>query len=309
VCKDSSCFLSVDIRSGVLIFCVRHFRCRFQDRFAVRSLSKLLSFRHQQGASGGICWFRISVHFATDYVTVILPQPYYRYISPNTFIISLHSSSLPKIQGMPSEGTILITGANGGLGTAFIEKLLHSSSSSSYGLFIVPAFSDNSSAALRSILSASQFPHSILPLELGNLAAVRAFAGDVNSKVASGRFPRIRTLILNAATQTFQGVQYTIDGFEISFAVNYLANFLLVLLLLESMDPENSRIIIISSFTHNPEHPLYCRFANAKTVFQSMMEMARPPESNDDGDKLSAGMRRYARSKLLMLMFMYFPHC
>lgn len=115
--------------------------------------------------------------------------------------------------------------------------------------------------------------------------------------------------MLNATTQTFQGIQYTDDGYEISFAVNYLANFLLVLLLLESLDPEKSRIIIISSFTHDPEHPLFSHFATDKTIFKSGMEMARPPESGDNG--IGAGLRRYARTKLLMLMFMYilFPHC
>jgi NAD(P)-dependent dehydrogenase (short-subunit alcohol dehydrogenase family) len=40
------------------------------------------------------------------------------------------------------------------------------------------------------------------------------------------------------------------DGFEMSWQVNYLANKLLTLLLLESMDPENGRILLIGSWSH-----------------------------------------------------------
>src|SRR5271167_2253750 len=108
--------------------------------------------------------------------------------SSNT-IIGLHSLSIPRIQKMSSEGTILITGANGGLGTAYVEKLIHLSYLS-YGLFTVPTVPDSSSAALQRILLTSRLPHSILPLELGSLASVRAFASDVNSNIASGQFPK-----------------------------------------------------------------------------------------------------------------------
>jgi NAD(P)-dependent dehydrogenase (short-subunit alcohol dehydrogenase family) len=51
----------------------------------------------------------------------------------------------------------------------------------------------------------------------------------------------------NTSDQTFAN-----EGLESNFAVNYLSNFLLVLLLLQSMDKENERIVIVSSLTHDP---------------------------------------------------------
>lgn len=40
------------------------------------------------------------------------------------------------------------------------------------------------------------------------------------------------------------------DGYEMSWQVNYLSNFILVLLLLQSMDKTNGRILIVGSWSH-----------------------------------------------------------
>lgn len=202
------------------------------------------------------------------------------------------------------KGTILITGANGGLATAFIDQLIETNLPY-LGVFTVRGNSAQSSAALRKLVSNAYFPHSILTLDLDDLASVRNFAKDINSKVSGQKLPKIRALILNAAIQTFKGVTYTKDGIEMAFGVNYLANFLLILLLLESMDPEMGRIVIVSSFTHDPEYRYNSNFATDKIVFKSPEVMAHPQE--EKGDQWAYGMRRYGLSKLLMLMFMYSP--
>lgn len=40
------------------------------------------------------------------------------------------------------------------------------------------------------------------------------------------------------------------DGFEMSWQVNFLANFVLSLLLLQSMDKREGRMLIIGSWAH-----------------------------------------------------------
>src|SRR5947209_1674379 len=67
--------------------------------------------------------------------------------------------------------------------------------------------------------------------------------------------PPLRALILNAAFQEATTQTLTEDKRDMTFAVNYLANFLLVLLLLRSMDEEYGRIVFVSSWSHNPTDP------------------------------------------------------
>ena len=43
---------------------------------------------------------------------------------------------------------------------------------------------------------------------------------------------------------------WTDDGFDVTFAANYLGHWLLTLLLLESMNKEAGRIIVIGSQSH-----------------------------------------------------------
>lgn len=42
----------------------------------------------------------------------------------------------------------------------------------------------------------------------------------------------------------------TDDGFDMTWQVNFLANMLLSLLLLQSMDKEHGRILIVGSWSH-----------------------------------------------------------
>jgi len=202
------------------------------------------------------------------------------------------------------EGTVIVTGANGGLGSAFVKQFINGSYPY-YGVYTVRIRSPQSSGALESILASTQKPHQVMTLDLSSLSAVRAFAAEINEQVAAGKIPKIRTVVLNAAVQLVKGVTFTTDGIETTFAVNYLANFLLVLLLLKSMDTEKGRVVMVSSFTHDPEYYMNSYFAKEKLVFKNPEIMAKPVEEDKKGDEWGTGMRRYARSKLLLLMFMY----
>lgn len=83
--------------------------------------------------------------------------------------------------------------------------------------------------------------------DLASLSEVRQFASDV-----SENFPKIDILINNAGVG-FADKRYSKDGFELRFAVNYLAVFLLTTLLLPALDhPEPSRIVNVSSAGQHP---------------------------------------------------------
>jgi NAD(P)-dependent dehydrogenase (short-subunit alcohol dehydrogenase family) len=211
------------------------------------------------------------------------------------------------------KGTILITGANGGLGTAFVQTLISSPLALEYrGLFTVR----NTSGAgnLQQILTKApkSFESELLDLDLSSLESIRNLAHDINCRVTTGALEPIRALVLNAAWQecnaeTLKPKTMTKDGFEGNFGINYLANFSFVLQILQSMDKKNGRIVIVSSSTHDPFDPFnnllgIYKGDEFKTMFPDLESVTKGIEYTDDGYK--AGVRRYGASKTLMVMFM-----
>ena len=208
----------------------------------------------------------------------------------------------------PTLGTFVLTGANGGLGRAIVAQFLSRPESSDYkGLWGVrdPA----KAADLLQILN--RIPHSaerhpVVKIDIGTLKNVRAAAADINERVASGALPPIRVLVLNAAVQFVTGQMYTDEGLESTFAVNYVANFLLAALLMQSIDKDMGRIVIISSWTHDPPHPLNGHIVADEhyTIFRDSLETLARPAKDQKDDEYNSGMRRYGASKTLIIMIM-----
>ena len=210
----------------------------------------------------------------------------------------------------PSEpiSTFILTGANGSLGVATISRFLASPEASpSKALFTVrnPSTAD----AAKKTLNTSPYPghHELFPLDLSTLQGVRTGAEIINRRVAQGVLPPIRALVLNAAVLDGAGQRFTKNGFESHFGVNYLANFLLVLLLLQSMDKENGRIVFVSSWSHDrldPRHAMFVKTEEQKVAWSAPDKMAYEKVEDLKGDEYPAGYRRYGRSKMLLIMFM-----
>lgn len=125
----------------------------------------------------------------------------------------------------------------------------------------------------------------VLPLDLSALANVRQFADAVVGSIGDAS---IDLLVLNAGMQPGSNEQRSPDGFELTFAVNHLAHYLLVRLLAPRM-AEGGRIVITTSSTHDPKNTPIA----PKTLVPE--ELAHPP-------KKGAGVRAYSASKLCNLM-------
>jgi NAD(P)-dependent dehydrogenase (short-subunit alcohol dehydrogenase family) len=214
--------------------------------------------------------------------------------------------------------TILLTGANGGLGSAFVTAFLKSPQSATHhGLYTVR--NPSTAHGLQTILKSAPSTHTydILPLDLSSLESVRSLAEDVNAKVAKGELGPIRALVLNAGWQdanaeTLKPRMFTREGYEGHFGINYLANFLLVLRLLQSIDKKEGRIVLVSSYTHdgldkqNDGLGFYkSETGEFKELYKGTDELAKGKEWSDDGWK--AGMRRYGASKTCLVLFMFVP--
>lgn len=145
-----------------------------------------------------------------------------------------------------SKGTIVLTGANGGLGSAIAEQIASTTEFTSYHTI----YTVRNATTARDFESLPTHLHEVVSLDLADLDNVRQVAKTINNRVSAGETPPIRALILNAAFEEFTTQTWTEDGLDLTFCVNYLGHWLLTLLLLKSMDKKSGRIVLISSQVH-----------------------------------------------------------
>lgn len=127
----------------------------------------------------------------------------------------------------------------------------------------------------------------LLPLDLASLASVHEFADAVTRRLGD---VRIDVLVLNAGMQTSTNERRSADGYELTFAVNHLAHYLLARLLMPRM-AEQGRLVITTSETHDPAvTPIAPKALD-------LQALAHPAKSG-----LGSGIRAYAASKLCNLL-------
>ncbi|KUI60677.1 Short-chain dehydrogenase TIC 32, chloroplastic [Cytospora mali] len=208
------------------------------------------------------------------------------------------------------KGTVVLTGANGGHGVAIVKKLV--SRPDLTALQGIYAVRDVSSApALQSALqdAVRSHPQDVVSLDLTRLEDVHKLAADINSRVAVGEIPPTRALILSAAYLEFEEQTWTEDGFDIAFASAYLGHWLLTMLLLQSMDRELGRILVIGISAHDFQDKRNNAGGQYKgDKWQTISHDSTEPiakgtwsTSNDD-PLLRGGYRRYGAAKLCQVM-------
>jgi len=148
------------------------------------------------------------------------------------------------------KGTIVVTGASGGLGRAIASKLASSDQTAEHCCIYAIRDSASASTLMRALHQHKQHQYEVATLNLEHLDDVREFATNINRRVARGEIPMIRALVLNAGYQEFQQQTWVEGGLDSTWVVNYLSQWLLTLLLLQSMDRENGRIVVLGSHTH-----------------------------------------------------------
>lgn len=88
----------------------------------------------------------------------------------------------------------------------------------------------------------------VLPLDLSSLKSVRSFADNIKQRLGN---TKIDILVLNAGVQATDNKQRSEDGFELTFATNHLAHYLLARLFLPNL-AKGGKIVITTSDTHDP---------------------------------------------------------
>ncbi|KFA68495.1 hypothetical protein S40285_05403 [Stachybotrys chlorohalonatus IBT 40285] len=212
-----------------------------------------------------------------------------------------------------AKGTILVTGANGGLGSAIARHIASKPEFSSYhGIYTVR--DATSAPALTAALEGATHPHDIVSLELTNLDSVRRVADTINGRVSAGEIPPIRALILNAGSQDFGKQTWTAQGLDTTFASNYLGQWLLTVLLLKSLDKQAGRIVVLGSQAHDPKDPRNdMTGAFKKHEHKTLITDAARFEAIAKGEwssktedaTFTGGFRRYGASKLCLIMMQH----
>jgi NAD(P)-dependent dehydrogenase (short-subunit alcohol dehydrogenase family) len=139
--------------------------------------------------------------------------------------------------------TILITGANDGIGRATAERLAER------GAHLVLACRDEVKAQRTAqAITEKTGNHRIdtLPLDLASFASIRAAADEFLSE-----HPKLDVLINNAGCYT-DTQELTKDGYELQFGVNHLGHFLFTMALMPAIRccRHCSRVINVSSALH-----------------------------------------------------------
>ena len=168
--------------------------------------------------------------------------------------------------------TVLVTGSTDGLGREVARQL------GALGAFVIVhgRNQERGEEVVRTIKAAGAGDAAFHRADLASLSGVAALAETIMET-----YDRLDVLVNNAAAVSGPERQTTADGYELAFAVNYLAHFLLtyrLLPLLEASAP--ARIVNVSSMGQTP-----IDFADV------MMERGYNP-----GDA-------YRRSKLAQIMF------
>jgi light-dependent protochlorophyllide reductase len=143
--------------------------------------------------------------------------------------------------------SVIITGANVGIGFAAAKFL---ASLPEWHVVLACRNASKAKAAIRSIkLTKLDADLSFVPLDLFSLSSIRHFP----EALAAMQLPPVGSLVLNAGgiNMKAKSLEFTEDGFERTFQLNFLGHFLLANLLIKQMQA-SARIVFVSSDLHDP---------------------------------------------------------
>ena len=145
----------------------------------------------------------------------------------------------------------VITGGNRGLGRATAKKL----AAAGYAVVLTSRDlrkGEDAAAEIRQeplrVDGVTDVAVTAMALDLSSFSSVRAFASTFRA-----RFDRLDLLVCNAGVmQQSPRRLLSVDGHEITFATNHLGHFLLTTLLLDLIQKDRGRVVVVTSRLHLP---------------------------------------------------------
>lgn len=191
--------------------------------------------------------------------------------------------------------TVLITGGHGGIG---LECSKYLAAHYRTNLLLAGRSLERLEPVALELARTYGVKVSTLELDTSSLASVRAAAARCRAMLDDGTVDSLQAILCNAGARIL-GVNYSVDGYEETFATNHLGHFLLLELLIDRL-AENGRVVFTASGTHDPD-----------TVDGKLVGKAVEPDAvmlaNDgkDGRKPTSAGKRYSTSKLCNVLTAY----
>lgn len=174
--------------------------------------------------------------------------------------------------------TMVMTGGTSGFGAIAAQRL--------------------ASAGKTRLIQGARRPASLgewIPVDLTSLDSVRDFTASVRERL--GDTP-VDALVLNAGVIRPDVAGRTVDGFETAFAVNHLAQYLLLRQLLPAL-ADRAVVVLTTSGTHDPANR-----AGLTPPRHAEAELLAHPDRDPgvDGRPRKAGEHAYTASKLCVVL-------
>lgn len=200
-----------------------------------------------------------------------------------------------------SSGTVLITGPTGGLGRSAAMAMASRPEGERPDLLLIGRPGNALAEVTAQVRAAGATGHEI-GCDLASLAGVRAAAGTARELLGSGALRPLRALIANAGLVVADTRSTSADGYELTFAVNYLAHAQLIGDLLDSFATP-ARIVLVGSNTYYANWIRRLMIVPAAD-WRDPLELAKPAGPEVSPTLKAAGVA-YSNSKLAIL---YYAH-
>ncbi|MGH3321044.1 MAG: SDR family NAD(P)-dependent oxidoreductase [Streptosporangiaceae bacterium] len=193
-------------------------------------------------------------------------------------------------------GTVMITGPTRGLGRALTLEMAGRAELDRPDLLLIGRPGETLTEVAVAGRAAGATVHEI-PCDLSRLADVRAAAATAQDLLATGAVRPLRALVANAGLATDTRAA-SADGYEMTFAVNYLAHAQLIGDLLGSFAAP-ARIVLLGSNVYRGTRIL--RMVGVPgPEWRDPVDLARPAPAETPANAHTAGVA-YATSKLAIL--------
>ncbi len=200
-----------------------------------------------------------------------------------------------------TNGTLIITGPTSGLGKELALQVASRSANDRPDMLLVGRPGQNLTEITRLTREAGANAYEIA-CDLSRLSDVRAATKTIQDLLASNKVRPLHAIVANAGLNSVDTRETSVDGYELTFAVNYLAHAQLINGLKDTIVAPG-RIVLAGSDTYY-ENTFRKILHVPAADWRDPLEIARPAPASTQPSMHASGIA-YSNSKLAIL---YYAH-